>query len=210
MHLQLRIATATICPTETEVCRIIIAIKPLNHMKNILVFLNEIHPLNISLQNHLSKVLKTRVIKRKAYLLRAGEINSVVCFIQSGLLRCFFEEGEKEVSRWFMREGDVVFSIASFYKQNPSKEFIQALEDTTVDYITYYELQEIYRLYPEFNLIARLLTEKYYQLWDEQLSSILLYNAKERYKWLCNYHPELVLRVPSKYIASYWESVNLH
>jgi hypothetical protein len=102
-----------------------------------------------------------------------------------------------------MIEGDVVFSIQSFYQSIPTNEYIQALKKTHVYYISRQQLDLVYDYFPEFNRVGRLLTEKYYQLWDKQLSGILMQSAAERYEWLRKEHPGILLRVPSKYIASY-------
>ena len=126
-----------------------------------------------------------------------------MCFISSGLLRAFYMQGDNEVSSWFMKEGDVCVSIESFYAQKPGYEYIQAIEDTEYFYIDQCELENIYKTYPEFNVVGRVLTIKYLNLWAQQLYAIRMQSAPERYEWLLRYHPELLLRVPHKYIASY-------
>jgi CRP-like cAMP-binding protein len=102
-----------------------------------------------------------------------------------------------------MKEGDVIVSIESFFEQKESYESIQALEDCTLYYIEYTELQNIYRQFPEFNFIGRVLTEKYYKLWAQQLHGLRMQPAADRYKWLLQNHPELILRVHAKYLASW-------
>ena len=102
-----------------------------------------------------------------------------------------------------MKQGDVIISIESFFQQEKSYESIQALEDCTLFYIQYEELNYIYQNFPEFNFIGRVLTEKYYQLWAMQLHAIRMKQAPERYEWLIENHSELILRVPAKYLASY-------
>jgi CRP-like cAMP-binding protein len=126
-----------------------------------------------------------------------------MCFIKKGLLRAFYVKGENEVSSWFMKEGDICVSIESFYGQRPGYEYIQAIEDTQLYYLYYAELELIYQKFPEFNVIGRILTIKYLTLWSEQLYAIRMQNAKERYEWLLQFHPELIQRVPQKFIASY-------
>jgi hypothetical protein len=106
-----------------------------------------------------------------------------------------------------MKEGDLIVSIESFFLQQPSYECIQALEDGELFYVDYSELQHIYQAFPEFNFIGRVLTEKYYILWARQIYGLRMQNARERYDWLLQHHPELILRVPSKYLAS-WLGIN--
>jgi CRP/FNR family transcriptional regulator, anaerobic regulatory protein len=102
-----------------------------------------------------------------------------------------------------MKEGDVTISVRSFYERSPSMEFIEAIEQTILLYITYDELQLAYQLFPEFNTIGRMLTEKYYVLSEERLLGIRNKKATDRYKFLLKYHPEIILRAPVQHIASY-------
>ncbi|WP_276502909.1 Crp/Fnr family transcriptional regulator [Terrimonas pollutisoli] len=172
-------------------------------METLLEYLSSIHPMSQGLINYLGDHLKARQLSKRNYLLKAGHICRTVCFIEKGLLRCFYIKGDSEVCSWFMKEGNVIFSIESFYQQKASYESIQALEDTTVLFITYEELNHIYKTFSEFNFVGRVLTEKYYTLWAQQLYALRMQQAHERYKWLMDNHPELILRVPAKYIASY-------
>jgi CRP-like cAMP-binding protein len=172
-------------------------------MKELLELLNGVFPLSDALQNHLQDVVRFREIKKKDYLLKAGHISRNLYFIQTGLLKCFYIKDDVEVCSWFMKEGDIIVSIESFYDQRPSYESIQALEDCELFYIGFDELEAIYKNYMEFNVVGRLLTIEYFKRWARQLYAIRMQSAEERYHWLVLNEPELVLRVPAKFIASY-------
>lgn len=172
-------------------------------MNEILHFLQSIRALSPQLIEYLSKHLKYKQLAKKDYLLKAGHVSRSVCFISKGLLRAFYMKGDKDVTSWFMKEGDVTVSIESFYDQLESYEFIQALEDCTLYYIDYKELEYIYQEFDEFNFIGRILTIKYHKLWVQQLYSIRMQSACDRYNWLLENYPDLLTRVPAKYIASY-------
>lgn len=172
-------------------------------MDSLFTLLCSIHPLPEALVTHLTQTLKCKTVFKKQYLLKAGHVSRQICFIEKGLLRCFYEQGETEVCSWFMKEGDVIVSVESFFKQTASYESIQALEDTVVHYINYDELQFIYKNFPEFNYIGRVLTENYYTLSEQRLYSLRMQRSHERYEHLLQYFPELILRVPAKYLASY-------
>jgi signal-transduction protein with cAMP-binding, CBS, and nucleotidyltransferase domain len=172
-------------------------------MEQLLHFLNSICPLSPALQQHLFSILKEKELLKKGFLLKAGHVCRQICFVQKGLLRCFYIKGETEVCSWFMKETDVIISIESFFQQKESYEFIQALEDCTLYYIEHSELQHIYKYFPEFNFTGRVLTEKYYTLWAQQLYGLRMQQAPDRYKWLMKNHHELILRVPAKHLASW-------
>jgi CRP-like cAMP-binding protein len=172
-------------------------------MEELLQYLNLICPLSKYLCEHLSSVLKNKKYFKKDFLLKEGHISDKIFFIESGLARCFYSQHEKEVCSWFMKEQDCIISVESFFQQKPSYENIQALEDTNTYDIDYNELQFIYQNFPEFNFIGRVLTEKYYALSEQRLYSLRMQNATERYHFLMEHYPELIQRVPAKYLASY-------
>lgn len=172
-------------------------------MNEILQLLLSIRALSPQLIEYLSKHLKCRQLAKKDYLLKAGHVSRSVCFISKGLLRAFYMKGDKDVTSWFMKEGDVTVSIESFYDQMESYEFIQALEDCTLYYIDYKELEYIYQEFDEFNFVGRILTIKYHKLWVQQLRSLRMQSACDRYDWLLQNNPDLLIRVPAKYLASY-------
>jgi CRP-like cAMP-binding protein len=172
-------------------------------VEQIFLFLNNVYPLSAGLQECLASRLQYKEIRRKDFLLKAGHVCRHIYFIQAGLMRCFYNKGSAEVCSWFMKECDIIVSIESFYRQVPSYESIQALEDCCLYYISYSDLDYMYKTYPEFNYIGRELTLNYFILWAQQLYGLRMQTSYERYHWLISNFPELVLRVPAKYIASY-------
>ncbi len=172
-------------------------------MEKLLTYLNSICPLSPELMGYLAENLKTKNLQKKDFLLKIGHVSKEICFISKGLLRCYYLLDDKEVSSWFMKEGDVIISVASFFNQTESYEAIQVLEECLLYYIDFSELQFIYRNFPEFNIVGRMLTQKYYVLSEERLYAMRMQRAHERYAFLMKYHSELILRVPSKYLASY-------
>jgi CRP/FNR family transcriptional regulator, anaerobic regulatory protein len=173
-------------------------------MEDLVQFLESIYPMSDGLKQHLATVLKIKELERREYLLKSGHVSRIISFIDKGLLRCFYNKDHHEVCSWFMKEGDVIVSVESFFSQVPGYESIQAIEDSTLYYINYDELQFIYRNFPEFNFIGRVLLEKYYKLSEQRLYSLRMQKGQERYDYL------LILRVPAKYIASYLGLTETH
>lgn len=172
-------------------------------METLLQYLNGIYPLGDNLKSRLAELLQSRELTKKSYLLKSGHVCQHIYFIERGLLRCFYLNHEAEVCSWFMAEGDVITSVESFFNQTRSYESIQALEDCTLHYISFKDLETLYKDFPHFNYIGRVLTQKYYKLSEQRLYSIRMQRASERYEYLIEHHSELVLRVPAKYLASY-------
>jgi CRP-like cAMP-binding protein len=172
-------------------------------MTELLAYLNSIYPLPDGLVERLQGIIKEKRLNRKDYLLKAGKVCQNIYFIRRGLLRCYYFKETKEISAWFMKEGDICIAVESFFEQRYSNENIQALEDSVVEYISHRELQDIYHDFPAFNFIGRVLTEKYYLLEYRKVLAMWMQRAQDRYKWFQNNFPDLTQRVPAKYLASY-------
>jgi CRP-like cAMP-binding protein len=166
--------------------------------------LNFIRPLSGGLQERFASCLVEETYPKRHILLSPGQTCRKVWFIVKGLTRAYhYTEKEKECTTWFMREGDLMISVYSFYTQQPSRETIEILEECTLQSITWTQLQAIYADFPEFNFIGRLVTEKYYIASEQR--SMLLRNgtAIERYHLLLQQHPDIIHRVPLWVIASH-------
>jgi CRP-like cAMP-binding protein len=177
-------------------------------MEEVLSFLNQIAssegwPLSAECLAHLRKIIKRTSLKQEELLLKAGQVCKNIYFIEKGLLRCFYMLRKMDVSDWFFGEMETVVSIDSFYDQKSSGDYIQAVEDCELLYITYDELMYMYRTFVEFNVVGRVLTIKYLQEWHRQARNIRMLTAAERYQYLMKTRPDLIRRVLVKHLASY-------
>ena len=51
--------------------------------------------------------------------------------------------------------------------------------------------------------MAYVVTERYYTLSEQRLYAMRMQRSNDRYAYLMKHHAELILRVPSKFLASY-------
>lgn len=167
------------------------------------LYLNTITRLSPGLVDFIDSKLKTKFYPKKTFIQKAGQISDYIYFIEKGIARCFYRKEDREISNWFMSEGDVIISVKSFYHRTPTQEYIEAIEESTLHYLSYTDLQHIYYNFPEFNLIGRILTERYYVLSEERNYNLRFNSAQERFEILKKNYPEIIKRVPAKYIASY-------
>lgn len=172
-------------------------------METLLRYLDSVHPLSCATKDQLRLIVHHREVRKKEFLLKAGQICKSIYFIEKGLLRCFYLQGDHEVCSWFMKEGDVIASVESFFNQSESYESIQALEDSVLHFISHSDLQHLYEHFPEFNYVGRELVQHYYKLSEQRLYSLRMQRGLERFESLKNNYSELIQRVEQKYLASY-------
>ena len=111
-------------------------------------FLNQLVPLSDVLKVRLNSILVSEAYKKKSFLLKEGQVCNRICFIEKGLIRIYYMKDGAEVCSGLLCEGGMAIAVKSFFKRELSDEFMQAIEDTIVHYITYDELEALYRDFP--------------------------------------------------------------
>ncbi|RPE13422.1 Crp/Fnr family transcriptional regulator [Chitinophaga lutea] len=171
---------------------------------NMFALFNQIEPVSPTLENDIRQQTEVVFFRKKSIILELGKICRHCYFGMKGLVRGYYvsDEGE-DITSWFMKERDVIISVKSFFRQVPSREVLETLEDTVCISLEYERLKALYRKYPAFNNIGRELTEEYYIQMETRAISLRMDDAKVRYDKLLEMHPDIVSRVPLQYIASY-------
>lgn len=85
----------------------------------------------------------------------------------------------------------------------PSFENLQFLEDSEIYAISADDLNDLYRIYPELNLIGRKIAEELCVLLEERSISLHTESAIERYHSLIRQQPNLLNRINLGHIASF-------
>ncbi|MGI4874490.1 MAG: Crp/Fnr family transcriptional regulator [Janthinobacterium lividum] len=172
-------------------------------MSSFLQILETLRPLSAGLRAALAGAVQREALPARYQLLQPGQVARRVYFVEAGLVRGYALHEGREVSSWFMREGDFVISVVSFFTQTPSTEYLELLEDSVVHAISHDDLHRLYREFPEFNLFGRVLTERYYVQSEQRAYQLRALPAAERYATLLREFPQVFQRVAGKHIASY-------
>ncbi|KIA96209.1 hypothetical protein OC25_03775 [Pedobacter kyungheensis] len=171
---------------------------------DLLEILGFIIPLPTPMQNRVKEESLIETFERKKILLSPGEIARRIYFIRSGFMRAYFiDEDGKECTTWFRGKGDLMISVTSFFTQQPAQEYIEVLQDSKVQSLTWLELNAYYADFKEANLIGRILIQKYYILSAESAILLRTQRPEHRYDMLLQNHPEIEQQTTQQNIASY-------
>lgn len=166
-------------------------------------FINKIHPVSDEVMEFMSTRTCYRKVAKGKFLLKPGECCKEYYYIHKGILRSFIKYGEKEITIWINPEGEITTSIRSIAGPRISDEYIQVIENSEIVVIPFDALQELYERFPEMNKVGRMLLEEYYAASEERVYIARLPNAQARYEHFLSSRPELLNRIPLKYVASY-------
>ncbi len=172
-------------------------------IQSVINFLDPLYPLQDPLKETLRANLFWEKHPKGHFLLKEGEVSNYIYFIVKGLVRAYYKNDEKELTAWIMKEEDVIISISSFWSRQPSEENIETLEETEVVYLHHDKLEEIYSNHIEFNVVGRLLTQKYYQQWNKHIIDMRMQSASQRYWNFITQYPDLANRITQIQLASF-------
>jgi CRP-like cAMP-binding protein len=151
----------------------------------------------------LGERIVVRSFDKKQQILRAGEVEQYLNFVVKGLARMYFYKGKTEVITNIAKEGEFISSSSSFLSATPSNYFVETLEPTTFLSITRTHLDQAYRGSQKIEKLGRLMTTYFVLQKEEWELECMRLDTKERFLRFIGNNPELMQRVPQKYLASY-------
>lgn len=153
------------------------------------------------------KVVNNVIVKEVpagTILLFEDDIATKLFIVIKGCLRTYFiKDGGIEITSQFFIEGQMVASFESAITGTPSRQTIDAIEDSILGMIQIKYLNEMVReSSPAKDYLIRFLMSRLKDYMNQQ-ASFILDNPEKRYIKLLHDNPELVSRLPQQYIASY-------
>ncbi|MBO0323514.1 Crp/Fnr family transcriptional regulator [Muricauda sp. CAU 1633] len=149
-------------------------------------------------------LLTTVKVKRKAFLMQAGEIAKYEYFITKGCLKVYTldEDGAPHISMFAVEDywtGD----LASFITKEPSRYFIKATEDSELLGVSRVNYDLLFQEIPKFERFYRMLYQRSLINYIRRSNHGISLTAEERYIEFKKKYPEIVNRITQKDLAGY-------
>lgn len=146
----------------------------------------------------------TKKVQKDQFLLRENEACKHTFFVEKGLLRQFsIDDRGKEHVLSFAPENWLVTDRESSYFNQPSKYFIEALEDSVVAVIDEEFIQLLSEKIADFTDFNNRLLHNHIRHLQNRINLLLSASAEERYLEFIDMYPDILLRVPQTMVASY-------
>lgn len=155
----------------------------------------------------LEQIRAVTVIKRlrkKQYLLQEGDISHFNAFVEKGCLRLYRvgDNGFEHILRfaietWWMSDYE------SYNSGNPSKNNIDALEDSDLLLIDKKDFDNLVETMPNFRSFKDKVEARSYTASQNRILSNISDSAEKRYENFISMYPDIYNRVPLHMVASY-------
>ncbi|MGL5272121.1 MAG: Crp/Fnr family transcriptional regulator [Phocaeicola sp.] len=161
-----------------------------------------ISPLTKEGVHALAGILQKKKCKKGEVVLAEGEVCHSIIFVEKGLFRQFYYKHGKELTEHISYEQGVIICLESYFKQEPSRLMVEALESGVVWFLPKEKFDELIEQYTDICKMYRKMLER--SLIESQIKAdaMRFESAQERYSNLQKRHPEILKRAPLVFIAS--------
>lgn len=136
-------------------------------------------------------------------ILAEGQVCQHIYWVAKGLVRQFYYKNDKEVTEYMATENTICMSIESLFREQPSQQQIVALEPTVIYAMPRAILEQKAMRSVNIQILYRKILEESLILSQVHADMLRFESAQSRYQRFVKMQPQLVLRAPLVYIASY-------
>ena len=151
----------------------------------------------------LESVLVPMKFAKGELILKEGDVCEHIYYVERGLTRQFYFKNGKELTEHIGVEHSIVMCIESLFKEKPTYLQLEALEPTLVYAMPKHRLEEVALHNVNIQILYRKILEESLIISQVHADMLRFETAQDRYLKLCKLSPQVVLRAPLVYVASY-------
>lgn len=136
-------------------------------------------------------------------ILNDGDVCRYIYWIVKGLVRQYYFKNGKELTEYMAAENTICMSIESLFREAPSHQIIHALEPTVIFALPMKNLEAVAMKSVNIQMLYRKILEESLIISQHHADMLRFESAQDRYRRLVKESPQLILRAPLVYIASY-------
>lgn len=154
-------------------------------------------------EEHIRPYIVLRRFAAREVVSQVGLVENYFNFLLSGLARTYYKKDGEELVIQIATEGHIIHAQESFHSRNPSLYTVETIEPSRFASITYNGLEMIYAANSKMQHLGRLVITFTLLLKEKMHMQAATFSPRERFLNFVEKHPELMQRVPQKYLASY-------
>ena len=172
-------------------------------MNSLFQYFKKYNPLSKEAEQAITEISSIVTIKKNKDLQPIGHTCKTIYFIKKGVARIYYFKDGIDITESFFFENSIIARVESLFTGKPSRKAIQVLEDAEIIAINANQLFKLYDTYPEIERLFRKIFESAYVETVNRIEGIQFHSAEERYKALLSEAPNVLMKVPLKYVASF-------
>lgn len=151
----------------------------------------------------LESILVPMKFAKGEMILKEGEVCENIYYIEHGLVRQFYFKNGKQITEHLGEDRTVFMCIESLFREEATKLQVEAIEPTTVYALPKLRLEQVALHNVNIQILYRKILEESLIISQVHADLVRFETAQDRYKKMCKLSPQVILRAPLVYIASY-------
>ncbi|MCF0068835.1 Crp/Fnr family transcriptional regulator [Dyadobacter sp. CY261] len=173
-------------------------------MEKLRKHIEEITPVSDDEFEYIKAFFTKKRVRKHQFLIQAGEKVACEYWIANGVFRAFYtDETGREHILQFALENSWLSDYNAFFHQTESTMNIICMEEAEVLSLTLHAREKLASDLHKMEHFFRMKVTSGYTAQQHRIISLLCRNPKERYEEFGILFPEIVRRIPKKYIAEY-------
>ncbi len=151
----------------------------------------------------LESILVPQKYAKGQMIINEGQVCDSIYYIERGLIRQFYFKNGKQITEHLGEDHTIFMCIESLFREEPTKLQVEAIEPTIVYAIPKQKLEQVALHNVNIQILYRKILEESLIISQVHADLIRFETAQARYKRMCKLNPQVILRAPLVYIASY-------
>ena len=151
----------------------------------------------------LESILVPMKFGKNEMILKEGEVCENIYYIDRGVIRQFYFKNGKEVTEHLGSDRSIFMCIESLFLETPTHLQVETIEPSVIYALPKHRLEQVALHNVNIQILYRKILEESLILSQVHADLVRFETAGDRYKKMCKLMPQVVLRAPLVYIASY-------
>ena len=172
-------------------------------MENLIIYIES----HVSLTKNDIDIIKDHLVSEevtsRTQLLKAGQVERYVYFIESGIVKGYQNVDGKMVIQHLVTDNEVFTSLESFMTETPSMDYFETITDCKLIKISKPDFDLLQKETKFWTVFAKEVTNSHLSCKQQRVKDFQVLTAKERYIKFVDQYPKLALNVSIEVIASF-------
>lgn len=151
----------------------------------------------------LESVLVPMKFSKGEIILREGEVCRNIYYVERGLIRQFYFKNGKQITEHLGVDHTIFMCIESLFYEEPTHLQVEALEASYIYALPKHRLEQVALHNVNIQILFRKILEESLVISQVMADLVRFDTAQERYRKFCKLAPQIVLRAPLVYVASF-------
>ena len=151
----------------------------------------------------LESVLVPMKFAKGEMILAEGEVCRYIYYVERGLIRQFYFKNGKQITEHLGVDHSIFMSIESLFHDSPTRRLVEALEPSYVYALPKLRLEQVALHNVNIQILYRKILEESLIISQVMADLVRFETAQDRYRKFCKLAPQVVLRAPLVYVASF-------